>query len=417
MQRQGAKSVDIIVPTMWRTPEFSEIYLPIYEECPEVNAVIIIDNDPRARPAKERFERSTKVRIISQEENIYVNPAWNEGAAVATSEWLCILNDDIAVESEIFSMISELDWRGRSIDIIGLNLQDDVGETRLEKISPRKDQPLGPQFPSYGACMFLPRLKYRYIPDDFKIWFGDDYLVRHADNVFLLTSPGIRGIMSNTIGQFGEGSSIQERIREDIANAGKALLPTLCDVPGEGSAAANAALDSPSSTVAVDLGCGVTPLNPFGADKLIGIDAQCDGGDILQCWIGFEPMPLADSSVDFVSAYDLVEHIPRFAFIGKPVYPFIDAMSDIWRVLKPGGIFFARTPAYPSAAAFQDPTHVNIITDQTISYFARRPCLDGSEVDSWGLPLGGRYGFRGEFVLVKQWWDTTHLCWHLEAVK
>lgn len=72
-------------------------------------------------------------------------------------------------------------------------------------------------------------------------------------------------------------------------------------------------------------------------------------------------------------------------------------MSDIWRVLKPGGIFYARTPAYPSAAAFQDPTHVNIITDQTISYFARRPALDGSLVDPWGLDLGKRYGFKGEF--------------------
>jgi hypothetical protein len=92
-------------------------------------------------------------------------------------------------------------------------------------------------------------------------------------------------------------------------------------------------------------------------------------------------------------------------------------MNEIWRILKPNGIFLARTPAYPSAAAFQDPTHVNIITDQTVSYFAKRPCPDGSLIDPWGLPLGKTYGFKGEFVLIKQWWDTTHLCWKMQAIK
>lgn len=118
-----------------------------------------------------------------------------------------------------------------------------------------------------------------------------------------------------------------------------------------------------------------------------------------------------------MTAFDFIEHLPRFAMKERPFNPFINAMNEIWRVLKANGVFFARTPAYPSAAAFQDPTHVNIITDQTVSYFARRPCLDGSLIDPWGLPLGKRYGFTGEFLLIKQWWDTTHLCWHMTALK
>ena len=66
------------------------------------------------------------------------------------------------------------------------------------------------------------------------------------------------------------------------------------------------------------------------------------------------------------------------------------------------GTFFARTPACPSAAAFQDPTHVNIITDQTVSYFTKRPVPDGSLIDPWGLPFGQRHGFKGELLLIKQ---------------
>lgn len=170
-------------------------------------------------------------------------------------------------------------------------------------------------------------------------------------------------------------------------------------------------------SLSLDLGSGPDPRNPFNADQVIGIDPQCYAPGILNCWIGFDPIPLEDSSVDFVTAFDFIEHIPRFAIRDQPFNPFVDTMGEIWRVLKPGGRFYARTPAYPNAAAFQDPTHVNIITDQTISYFARRPSIDGTLVDPWGLPLGQRYGFKGEFLLLSQWWEATHLCWNLQCVK
>jgi len=165
------------------------------------------------------------------------------------------------------------------------------------------------------------------------------------------------------------------------------------------------------------LGCGTSPKNPFNADKLIGIDSQSSSANTIACWIGFEPIPLDDSCVDFITAYDFIQHIPRFAMRERPFNPFIDAMSEVWRVLKPNGVFFSKTPAYPSAAAFQDPTHVNVITDQTVSYFAKRPCADGSLIDAWGLPLGKKYGFKGEFLLIKQWWEATHLCWQMLAIK
>lgn len=66
-------------------------------------------------------------------------------------------------------------------------------------------------------------------------------------------------------------------------------------------------------------------------------------------------------------------------------------VDEIWRALKPGGIFFSRTPMYPFAEAFQDPTHVNIITAQTFpAYFD-----DSSR-------LAKMYGFKGSFEIVAQ---------------
>ena len=73
----------------------------------------------------------------------------------------------------------------------------------------------------------------------------------------------------------------------------------------------------------------------------------------------------------------------RHAFsTGNPNAP---VLTEVQRVLAPGGRFYALTPAYPAAEAFADPTHVNIVTEQTHTYFC------GEE------PLGRMYGFNGSF--------------------
>ena len=66
-------------------------------------------------------------------------------------------------------------------------------------------------------------------------------------------------------------------------------------------------------------------------------------------------------------------------------------MSEIYRVLNTDGLFLSVTPAWPFPDAFKDPTHVNFITYDTFpAYF----CGNNN----------GRYGFRGNFKLIKQGW-------------
>jgi len=48
---------------------------------------------------------------------------------------------------------------------------------------------------------------------------------------------------------------------------------------------------------------------------------------------------------------------------------------------KLNGIFYAVTPACPAAVAFQDPTHVNIITQKTREYF----CCQNPEANIYGF--------------------------------
>jgi len=145
----------------------------------------------------------------------------------------------------------------------------------------------------------------------------------------------------------------------------------------------------------LDLGCGAKPRNPYRRDQLCGVDiAPGNGGDVVwrRANVALEPIPFEADHFDSVSAYDFLEHVPRVLPLadGSALrFPFVELMNEVWRVLKPGGLFYASTPCVPHPTAFQDPTHVNFITDRTHTYFTR-PEL-----------MAGMYGFRGDFSVVR----------------
>ncbi len=149
----------------------------------------------------------------------------------------------------------------------------------------------------------------------------------------------------------------------------------------------------------LDLGCGATPRNPYGKQLLYGVDLSRPDSDLFCDFraanLAIEPIPYPDNSFSSVSAFDFIEHVPRIlsTFDGKGTrFPFIELMNDIWRVLAPNGLLYALTPAYPRPEAFQDPTHVNVISARTHEYF----CGES--------PLGRMYGFNGAFDVVRAEW-------------
>ena len=143
----------------------------------------------------------------------------------------------------------------------------------------------------------------------------------------------------------------------------------------------------------LDLGCGSRPHDPYRRDELHGVDVVAVQPALprlqfRQANLSLQPIPWPDGHFDSVSAYDFIEHVPRILPTpdGRGTrFPFVELMNEVWRVLAPGGLFYASTPAYPHAAAFQDPTHVNIITIETHKYFTRPETL------------GRMYGFVGDF--------------------
>jgi SAM-dependent methyltransferase len=142
----------------------------------------------------------------------------------------------------------------------------------------------------------------------------------------------------------------------------------------------------------LDLGCGATPRNPYRRAEVHAIDlvrpAAADPAFFRVANLACAPIPYPDASFASVSAYDFLEHVPRVlpaAGGAGTVFPFVRLMDEIWRVLVPGGFFYALTPAVPGMAAFTDPTHVNYISDETHSYF----CGES--------PPARVYGFTGRF--------------------
>ena len=150
--------------------------------------------------------------------------------------------------------------------------------------------------------------------------------------------------------------------------------------------------------ISLDLGCGEVIRNPYQALQVIGLDIQ-------DADLAIEPIPHPDDYFDFVTAYDFLEHIPRLLYVPQRRYPFVELMSEVWRVMKVGGKFLSSTPAFPHAPAFQDPTHVNIITPLTFAeYF--------DDEKTWAK----MYGFKGKFHILNMRYHGPHLIAELEKV-
>jgi len=154
-----------------------------------------------------------------------------------------------------------------------------------------------------------------------------------------------------------------------------------------------------SPSVHLDLGSGSQPRNPFNCQRLIALDVF----DAIEEPHSFEyvqadltkHLPFEDNSISSISAYDVLEHIPRWERVNDEIqFPFINLMSEVWRILKPLGYFYAVTPMFPSPAAFGDPTHVNVISETTINYFVGENPL--------ARQLG--YGFNGSFEVLFSGW-------------
>lgn len=166
----------VVIPTLQRAKEFEPL-VSMCSEHPLVAEIIIINNADFEVPFTY-----PKMRILEQESNIFVNPAWNLGVTEARSEWVAILNDDIEFDEDLFQIAARQLRRG-VIGIVGVDgyfMNRPSGSKPRVRIATYEHVAKG-----YGMAMFMRRDDYVPVPASLLIWGGDDWQFQnqHRPNV------------------------------------------------------------------------------------------------------------------------------------------------------------------------------------------------------------------------------------------
>lgn len=206
----------VILPTIW-SPNIEQIDSLIHNlnKCYQVDEIILINNAPQIYI--DRYKDLSKVKEL-QFQNIYVNPSWNAGVQHSKNENLCILNDDIFFNTDIFEFILH-NLNRTDIKIIGMSkscysLKKDHTYT-LEKVDVRNK--------GWGCIIFVKKSNYIMIPKDLRIYFGDDYLIKQMSG-YVWKIEGLK-IVSETATSVVSDANFEQIIREDTQNSRKYELP------------------------------------------------------------------------------------------------------------------------------------------------------------------------------------------------
>lgn len=187
----------VVIPTMWLYEPFLE-FIDDLRSNQFVSEIIIIDNNTAARPQSEILSR-TKIRLIPQAENIFVNPAWNLGIYYAKNEKICVLNDDVLFDLRLFKKMFAL-MEEEDFGVAGAH----PGETKFFQTpfvdgnidikpweSPLPGKSDGYLF-GFGTLFFVNKSKWIRIPDRLSIYYGDDWVHLTQDTfdrkIYLITN-------------------------------------------------------------------------------------------------------------------------------------------------------------------------------------------------------------------------------------
>lgn len=158
----------------------------------------------------------------------------------------------------------------------------------------------------------------------------------------------------------------------------------------------------PQSLTILHLGCGrKKTLEAMGIHNLRLQDGSEYGGEVkllnldmlphvkpdVLCEIGKDRIGLPSNSVDVVWAMHVLEHIGRQGEIAE----WFKAWSELYRVLKPGGIVKFECPYFSSTWAWADPTHTRAISEMTFLYLNQ---------DAYAAPNTAMPDYRPDFDFV-----------------
>lgn len=179
---KNSKYFSIVIPTMWKSDLTTDLIYK-YNSSELIKEIIIIDNNPTERKS---FPRTSKIKIITNDKNNFVNPSWNLGYTL--SKYKVILsNDDIKIDNleKILTLLNETKY-----DVVGVQINSNKSDIYIEEFN---------QEPTNNFGCFLYVKKYTYIPEMYKIWAGDNFLIDNSEKVGILINSTISTTKSETL--------------------------------------------------------------------------------------------------------------------------------------------------------------------------------------------------------------------------
>jgi hypothetical protein len=179
---KNTQKFSIIIPTMWRSNLIFKM-LEKYEINDQIEEIILIDNNPINKPNLSRYK---KIVYFTNGKNNFVNPSWNMAYSIAKKD-VILANDDIFFDDldAVIDVFTKSDY-----EIIGLSTKNTGNGIRIETIN---------EFPAnnYGCFMYVKN--FNYIPEKYKIWYGDKYLFDFVKKRGILMNSNVLVDKSQTI--------------------------------------------------------------------------------------------------------------------------------------------------------------------------------------------------------------------------
>lgn len=164
--------ISIVIPTMQKRLDILENLIKTLEADEVVGEIIVINN--AVKPLEFSYP---KMRVITPESNIYVNPAWNLGTKEGVNEYIGLLNDDIIIADNFCSSL--LNVLPENFGVIGYTKESIIsvekGEQKPEKTDIILEKSSFIDF-GFGICMFFKKENYPIIPENMKIMYGDCWI-------------------------------------------------------------------------------------------------------------------------------------------------------------------------------------------------------------------------------------------------
>ncbi|CAB4143344.1 Glyco_tranf_GTA_type domain containing protein [uncultured Caudovirales phage] len=184
----------VIIPTIWKS-EYTMELLKRYSDCQYVGEIILIDN---ASHLNKNIEFQ-KVIHIKENENTFVNPAWNKGVSLSNFDYITISNDDILFDvNEYYELLTQTINQApfETLGYIGSHSDNYVIKIDKSPVLELYDNQTNKG--GWGCLFSFHKQNWKPIPEQLKIWYGDNWIHMIAHPILHLSGINIETKMSTS---------------------------------------------------------------------------------------------------------------------------------------------------------------------------------------------------------------------------